>query len=154
MKLPATVAGAAPAIAASNPIEGEKKSINPELWQACAGPLVNLPAAGTHVVYFPQGHSEQVAASMKKDVDAQIPNYPNLPSKLLCLLHNVTLHADPETDEVYAQMTLQPVPSDFNMQPPAQEIVTRDLHDNVWNFRHIYRGRFICSQFWCIPWDS
>ncbi|MFS7967281.1 hypothetical protein Hanom_Chr09g00783941 [Helianthus anomalus] len=40
---------------------GEKKSIiNPELWQTCAGPLVNLPAAGTHVVYFPQGHSEQV----------------------------------------------------------------------------------------------
>lgn len=34
----------------------------------------------------------QVAASMRKDVDAQIPNYPNLPSKLLCLLHNVTLH--------------------------------------------------------------
>lgn len=33
----------------------------------------------------------QVAASMKKDVDAQIPNYPNLPSKLLCRLHNVTL---------------------------------------------------------------
>ncbi|KAK6152125.1 hypothetical protein DH2020_014760 [Rehmannia glutinosa] len=79
--------------------------------KACAGPLVNVPVAGTHVVYFPQGHSEQVAASMKKDVDAQIPNYPNLPSKLLCLLHNVTLHADPETDEVYARMTLQPVPS-------------------------------------------
>ena len=39
---------------------GEKKSINPELWQACAGPLVNLPPAGTLVVYFPQGHSEQV----------------------------------------------------------------------------------------------
>ena len=29
---------------------------------------------------------------MKKDVDAQIPNYPNLPSKLLCLLLSVTLH--------------------------------------------------------------
>ncbi|KAL3825544.1 hypothetical protein ACJIZ3_021573 [Penstemon smallii] len=175
-------------------IEGEvKKSINGELWQACAGPLANLPAAGTHVVYFPQGHSEQVAASMKRDVDAQIPNYTNLPSKLLCLLHNVTLHADPETDEVYAQMTLQPVPSfdkdallrsdlsmksnkpqteffcktltasdtsthggfsvprraaekifpplDFTMQPPAQELAARDLHDNVWTFRHIYRGQ-------------
>ncbi|KAA8522681.1 hypothetical protein F0562_009157 [Nyssa sinensis] len=186
-------AGAATAPATSNSSEGEKKSINPELWQACAGPLVNLPAAGTHVVYFPQGHSEQVAASMKKDVDAQIPNYPNLPSKLLCLLHNVTLHADPETDEVYAQMTLQPVPSfdkdallrsdlsmktnkpqaeffcktltasdtsthggfsvprraaekifpplDFTMQPPAQELVARDLHDNLWTFRHIYRGQ-------------
>ncbi|KAH7527824.1 hypothetical protein FEM48_Zijuj05G0007500 [Ziziphus jujuba var. spinosa] len=194
MKTPANGAGAGSAAAAPNTCEGaEKKSINPELWQACAGPLVNLPPAGTHVVYFPQGHSEQVAASMKKDVDAQIPNYPNLPAKLLCLLHNVTLHADPETDEVYAQMTLQPVPSfdkeallrsdlalksnkpqpdffcktltasdtsthggfsvprraaekifpslDFSMQPPAQEIVARDLHENVWTFRHIYRGQ-------------
>ncbi|KAF3665131.1 hypothetical protein FXO38_09764 [Capsicum annuum] len=51
------------------------------------------------------------AASIKKDMEAQIPNYLNLPSKLICLLHNVTLHADPEIDEVYAQMTLQPVPS-------------------------------------------
>ncbi|PHT61668.1 hypothetical protein T459_34490 [Capsicum annuum] len=50
-------------------------------------------------------------ASIKKDVEAQIPNYPNLLSKLICLLHNVTLYADPEIDEVYAQMTLQPVPS-------------------------------------------
>ncbi|CAL1414036.1 unnamed protein product [Linum trigynum] len=202
MKTPANGGGAAvlPSSTATtttaNPAEtgsAEKKTINVELWQACAGPLVNLPAAGTHVVYFPQGHSEQVAASMKKDVDGQIPNYPNLPSKLLCLLHSVTLHADPETDEVYAQMTLQPVPSydkeallrsdlalrsnkpqpeffcktltasdtsthggfsvprraaekifpplDFSMQPPAQEIVARDLHDNVWTFRHIYRGQ-------------
>ncbi|KVH89876.1 Aux/IAA-ARF-dimerization [Cynara cardunculus var. scolymus] len=184
MKAPANASGST--LTMENPGEGgEKKSIiNPELWQTCAGPLVNLPAAGTHVVYFPQGHSEQVAASMKKDVDAQIPNYPNLQSKLLCILHGVTLHADPETDEVYAQMTLQPVPSfdkeallrsdlsmkinkpqtqffcktltasdtsthggfsvprraaekifpplDFSMQPPAQELVARDLHDTVW----------------------
>nr|XP_011464700.1 PREDICTED: auxin response factor 19-like [Fragaria vesca subsp. vesca] len=193
MKQPAN--GGSAGVPALNSGEGGEsvKIINPELWQACAGPLVNLPPAGTHVVYFPQGHSEQVAASMKKDVDAQIPNYPNLPSKLLCLLHSVTLHADPETDEVYAQMTLQPVTSfdkeallrsdlalksnkpqpeffcktltasdtsthggfsvprraaekifpslDFNMQPPAQEIVARDLHDTVWTFRHIYRGQ-------------
>lgn len=26
------------------------------------------------------------------------------------------------------------------MQPPAQELVAKDLHDTVWNFRHIYRG--------------
>ncbi|KAK9078938.1 hypothetical protein SSX86_002997 [Deinandra increscens subsp. villosa] len=193
MKISANSSGS---ILTANPCEGGEKSrlINPELWQACAGPLVNLPAAGTHVVYFPQGHSEQVAASMKKGVDAQIPSYPNLQSKLLCILHNVTLHADTETDEVYAQMTLQPVPSqfdrdallrsdlsmkahkpqteffcktltasdtsthggfsvprraaekifpslDFSMQPPAQELVARDLHDNAWTFRHIYRGQ-------------
>ncbi|TKY54391.1 Auxin response factor 7 [Spatholobus suberectus] len=79
-----------------------------ELWHACAGPLVSLPPVGSLVVYFPQGHSEQVAASMQKETDF-IPSYPNLPSKLICMLHNVALHADPETDEVYAQMTLQPV---------------------------------------------
>ncbi|XP_076910484.1 auxin response factor 5-like isoform X2 [Bidens hawaiensis] len=204
MKMPVTSSGS---ILAANPGEGGEKSsiINPELWQACAGPLVNLPAAGTHVVYFPHGHSEQVAASMKKDVDAQVPSYPNLQSKLLCILHNVTLHANTETDEVYAQMTLQPVPSfdreallrsdlsmkahkphteffsktltasdtsthggfsvprraaekifptlDFSMQPPAQELVARDLHDNAWTFRHIYRGqpkRHLLTTSWSL----
>jgi hypothetical protein len=39
---------------------GEKKCLNSELWHACAGPLVSLPTAGSRVVYFPQGHSEQV----------------------------------------------------------------------------------------------
>nr|XP_043623178.1 auxin response factor 19-like [Erigeron canadensis] len=194
MKIPVNSSGGS-TLTTTIPGDGGEKTrlINPELWQACAGPLVNLPAAGTHVVYFPQGHSEQVAASMKKDVDAQIPNYPSLQSKLLCILHSITLHADTETDEVYAQMTLQPVPSfdreallrsdllmkahkpqteffcktltasdtsthggfsvprraaekifpplDFSMQPPAQELKARDLHDNIWTFRHIYRGQ-------------
>lgn len=31
---------------------------------------------------------------MRKDVEAQVPNYPTLPSKLLCLLHSVTLHVN------------------------------------------------------------
>ncbi|RZR96008.1 hypothetical protein BHM03_00024931 [Ensete ventricosum] len=142
---------------------------------------------------------------MQKDINAHIPNYPNLPSKLICLLHNVTLHADPETDEVYAQMTLQPVnsydkealqaselalkqirpqteffcktltasdtsthggfsvprraaekifpPLDFSMQPPAQELQARDLHDNLWTFRHIYRGqpkRYLLTTGWSL----
>ncbi|KAJ1698213.1 hypothetical protein LUZ63_006725 [Rhynchospora breviuscula] len=191
MKAPAS--SGPPASAASHGCEAEKKTINSELWHACAGPLVSLPPVGSLVVYFPQGHSEQVAASMQKDIDSHVPNYPNLPSKLICLLHNVTLHADPETDEVYAQMTLQPVtsyekealqlselalkqarpqteffcktltasdtsthggfsvprraaekifpPLDFSMQPPAQELQAKDLHDNVWTFRHIYRGQ-------------
>lgn len=41
-------------------MEGEKKCLNSELWHACAGPLVSLPTIGSRVVYFPQGHSEQV----------------------------------------------------------------------------------------------
>uniref|UniRef100_A0A453NAC4 Auxin response factor n=1 Tax=Aegilops tauschii subsp. strangulata TaxID=200361 RepID=A0A453NAC4_AEGTS len=153
---------ASSAVAAPAPCEGERKApaINGELWHACAGPLVSLPPVGSLVVYFPQGHSEQ---------------------------------ADPDTDEVYAQMTLQPVntyakealqlselalrqarpqmeffcktltasdtsthggfsvprraaekifPSlDFSLQPPCQELQARDIHDNVWTFRHIFRGQ-------------
>lgn len=45
---------------ASN-FSGERRVLNSELWHACAGPLVSLPAVGSRVVYFPQGHSEQVS---------------------------------------------------------------------------------------------
>ncbi|KAH7678856.1 AUX/IAA protein [Dioscorea alata] len=102
--------------------EGEQKSLNSELWHACAGPLVSLPAVGSRVVYFPQGHSEQVAASTNKEIDSHIPNYPSLPPQLICQLHNVTMHADVETDEVYAQMTLQPLSPQEQKDPflPAE----------------------------------
>jgi len=30
---------------------------------------------------------------------------------------------------------------DFTQTPPAQELVARDLHDQDWHFRHIYRGK-------------
>ncbi|XP_028805253.1 auxin response factor 6 isoform X2 [Neltuma alba] len=186
--------------------EGEKKCLNSELWHACAGPLVSLPPVGSRVVYFPQGHSEQVAASTNKEIDAHIPNYPNLPPQLICQLHNVTMHADVETDEVYAQMTLQPLspqerkdiyllpaelgtaskqptnyfcktltasdtsthggfsvprraaekvfpPLDYSLQPPAQELIARDLHDNEWKFRHIFRGqpkRHLLTTGWSV----
>ncbi|PAN40600.1 hypothetical protein PAHAL_7G327300 [Panicum hallii] len=184
--------------------QGAKKVINSELWHACAGPLVCLPQRGSLVYYFPQGHSEQVAATTKKVPNSRIPNYPSLPSQLLCQVHNITLHADKETDEIYAQMTLQPVHSetdvfpiptlgaytkskhpteyfcknltasdtsthggfsvprraaeklfpqlDYSMQPPNQELIVRDLHDNLWTFRHIYRQpkRHLLTTGWSL----
>ncbi|KAI4298904.1 hypothetical protein L6164_032417 [Bauhinia variegata] len=78
-----------------------------ELWHACAGPLVTLPREGERVYYFPQGHMEQLEASMHQAVGQQIPSF-NLPSKILCKVVNVHLRAEPETDEVYAQITLLP----------------------------------------------
>ncbi|CAJ2658699.1 unnamed protein product [Trifolium pratense] len=187
------------------PQEGEKRVLDSELWHACAGPLVSLPAVGSRVVYFPQGHSEQVAVSTNKEVDGHIPNYPSLPPQLVCQLHNLTMHADVETDEVYAQMTLQPLnaqeqkeaylpaelgtpskqptnyfcktltasdtsthggfsvprraaekvfpPLDFSQQPPAQELIARDLHGNEWKFRHIFRGqpkRHLLTTGWSV----
>ncbi|KAJ8749370.1 hypothetical protein K2173_018859 [Erythroxylum novogranatense] len=185
---------------------GDKKVLNSELWHACAGPLVSLPPVGSRVVYFPQGHSEQVAASTNKEIDAHIPNYPSLPPQLICQLHNVTMHADVETNEVYAQMTLQPLslqeqkdilllpaelgspskqptnyfcktltasdtsthggfsvprraaervfpPLDYSYTPPSQELIARDLHDNEWKFRHVFRGqpkRHLLTTGWSV----
>ncbi|KAL8108378.1 hypothetical protein AgCh_024736 [Apium graveolens] len=143
--------------------------------------------------------------TVSREVDCQIPNYPSLPPQLICQLHNLTMHADVETDEVYAQMTLQPLnpqeqkeaflpadlgatskqptnyfcktltasdtsthggfsvprraaekvfpPLDFSQQPPAQELIARDLHDNEWKFRHIFRGqpkRHLLTTGWSV----
>nr|XP_025644589.1 auxin response factor 19 isoform X4 [Arachis hypogaea] len=44
-------------------------------------------------------------------------------------------------------------PLDFSMQPPAQEIVAKDLHDSTWTFRHIYRGqpkRHLLTTGWSV----
>ncbi|KAG0480880.1 hypothetical protein HPP92_011738, partial [Vanilla planifolia] len=80
-----------------------------ELWHACAGPLVTVPRVGELVFYFPQGHIEQVEASTNQMADQQMPIY-DLPSKILCRVVNVDLKAEPDTDEVFAQITLIPEP--------------------------------------------
>ncbi|KAK8958800.1 Auxin response factor 7 [Platanthera guangdongensis] len=97
----------------SNPATGVQGSVlhgnlmYKELWHACAGPLVTLPRQGERVYYFPQGHMEQLEASTHQGLDQQMPLF-DLPSKILCRVVNVELRAEPDTDEVYAQITLQP----------------------------------------------
>ncbi|KAF9690317.1 hypothetical protein SADUNF_Sadunf01G0182900 [Salix dunnii] len=94
-----------------NPNEGGcNDALYKELWHACAGPLVTLPREGELVYYFPQGHMEQLEASMHQGMEQQMPSF-NLPSKILCKVVNVQRRAEPETDEVYAQITLLPEPN-------------------------------------------
>ncbi|MBA0589731.1 hypothetical protein Gorai_018466, partial [Gossypium raimondii] len=78
-----------------------------ELWKLCAGPLVEVPRVHERVFYFPQGHMEQLEASTNQELSNQTPLF-NLPSKILCRVLHVELLAEQETDEVYAQITLQP----------------------------------------------
>ncbi|KAL2935730.1 Auxin response factor 2A [Bienertia sinuspersici] len=78
-----------------------------ELWHACAGPLVTVPRVNELVYYFPQGHIEQVEASTNQVADQQMPSY-DLPWKILCRVIDVQLKAEPDTDEVYAQVMLVP----------------------------------------------
>ncbi|MBA0820595.1 hypothetical protein Gohar_022118, partial [Gossypium harknessii] len=63
-----------------------------ELWKLCAGPLVELEA------------------STNQTLNQRIPLF-NLPSKILCRVVHIQLLAEKETDEVYAQVTLLPEPS-------------------------------------------
>ncbi|KAL2597036.1 hypothetical protein AAZV13_11G135800 [Glycine max] len=77
-----------------------------ELWHACAGPLTSLPKKGNVVVYFPQGHLEQVA-SFSPFTPLEIPTY-DLQPQIFCRVVNVQLLANKENDEVYTQVTLLP----------------------------------------------
>ncbi|XP_059437092.1 auxin response factor 3 isoform X1 [Corylus avellana] len=79
-----------------------------ELWHACAGPLISLPKKNSVVVYFPQGHMEQV------------PDFPlaafDLPSHVFCRVVDVKLHAEEGTDDVYAQVSLAPESEQFEQK--------------------------------------
>ncbi|KAF5729123.1 putative Auxin response factor [Tripterygium wilfordii] len=82
-----------------------------ELWHACAGPLISLPRRGSVVVYFPQGHLEQLSESRASPCD--------LPPHIFCRVLDVQLHAEAPTDEVYAQVSL--VPESEHIEQKLQE---------------------------------
>lgn len=83
-----------------------------ELWHACAGPLTSLPPVDSLVMYWPQGHIEQVVACTPDSAGAhdvfQASKEFKLPSHLLCTINRIELQADAQTDEVFAQMDLTP----------------------------------------------
>ncbi|XP_058092959.1 auxin response factor 2A-like [Magnolia sinica] len=78
-----------------------------EVWHAYVGLLVTVPHQGELVIYFPQGHIEQVEVSTNQVANQKMPVY-DLPWKILCRVINVQLKAEPDTDEVFAQVTLLP----------------------------------------------
>ncbi|CAK9226054.1 unnamed protein product [Sphagnum troendelagicum] len=104
-------AGSLPPARAGRPIRAPgNDELDSEFWHACAGPLISLPVVNSLVVYWPQGHLEQVANSTPQasSVLSPIPQY-DLPPHILCRLTGITLMAHPDTDKVYAQMDLTPV---------------------------------------------
>ncbi|KAL6845785.1 hypothetical protein ACP4OV_024360 [Aristida adscensionis] len=101
-----------------------------ELWHACAGSLVTVPRQGERVYYFPQGHMEQLEASTHQQLDQYLPMF-NLPSKILCSVVNVELRAEADSDEVYAQIMLQPEADQSeltSLDPEPQELEKCTVH--------------------------
>ncbi|XP_072968898.1 auxin response factor 2-like isoform X1 [Typha angustifolia] len=79
-----------------------------ELWHACAGPLISLPRKGSVVVYLPQGHLEHLG-----DEGGGGFGRCDVPPHVFCRVVDVKLHADADTDEVYAQLSLVAESEDF-----------------------------------------
>ncbi|KAG4968479.1 hypothetical protein JHK87_034130 [Glycine soja] len=162
------------------------KSLDPQLWHACAGGMVQMPPVNSKVFYFPQGHAEHAQSNVDFGA-ARIP----IPPLILCCVAAVKFLADPETDEVFARLRMVPLRNseldyedsdgngaegsekpasfaktltqsdanngggfsvprycaetifprlDYSAEPPVQTVIAKDVHGEVWKFRHIYRG--------------
>lgn len=80
-----------------------EKGLDSQLWHACAGSMVQMPPVNSKVFYFPQGHAEHSFGNV------DFRNCPRIPSYLACRISAVKFLADPETDEVYAKIKLDPL---------------------------------------------
>ncbi|XP_026658830.1 auxin response factor 17-like isoform X2 [Phoenix dactylifera] len=98
----------------------EFPAVDPQVWHACAGPAAKLPAVRSAVWYFPQGHAEQASS---------LPDFPAgsgwRPPFFLCRAAAIGFHADPETDEVFARILLDPRPTpplSLSPEPPLSSV--------------------------------
>ncbi|KAJ6428965.1 hypothetical protein OIU84_020578 [Salix udensis] len=78
-----------------------EKCLDSQLWHACAGSMVQMPAVNSKVFYFPQGHAEHAQGSV------DFGNF-QIPALIPCKVSAIKYMADPETDEVYAKIRLTP----------------------------------------------
>uniref|UniRef100_A0A7N0SV63 Auxin response factor n=1 Tax=Kalanchoe fedtschenkoi TaxID=63787 RepID=A0A7N0SV63_KALFE len=104
-------------------------SIYLELWHACAGPLTSLPKKGNVVVYFPQGHLEQVASNSPFS-PMEMPTY-DLQPQIFCRVLNVQRLANKENDEVYTQLSLLPQPELAGLKLSGSDMLSENGSDEL-----------------------
>lgn len=80
-----------------------EKSLDSQLWHACAGGMVQMPSVNSKVFYFSQGHAEHTLSNV------DFAGMPRIPAVILCRVSAVKFLADPETDEVFARIRLIPI---------------------------------------------
>ncbi|XP_062117244.1 auxin response factor 18-like [Humulus lupulus] len=79
-----------------------EKCLDPQLWHACAGGMVQMPMVNAKVFYFPQGHAEHACGPVDFSKNLRISSF------TLCKVSSIKFMADPETDEVFAKLRLVP----------------------------------------------
>lgn len=92
-------------IGSKDKMKDTEKCLDSQLWHACAGSMVQIPSVNSKVFYFPQGHAEHSFGTV------DFRNCPRIPSYIACRISVVKFMADPETDEVYAKIRLDPLTS-------------------------------------------
>ncbi|KDP29117.1 hypothetical protein JCGZ_16506 [Jatropha curcas] len=93
------------------------KCLDSQLWHACAGGMVQMPAMNSKVFYFPQGHAEHASGSI------DFRTLPRVPPYILCKILAIKFMADPETDEVYAKIKLVPVSGNEAMEDEQEGVI-------------------------------
>jgi len=78
-------------------------SVDPQLWHAIAGGMVQMPEVNSQVFYFPQGHAEHACEPVNFNA------YSIVPSFIPCRVEAIRYMANHETDEVYAKLRLVPM---------------------------------------------
>ncbi|THU67025.1 hypothetical protein C4D60_Mb05t20320 [Musa balbisiana] len=108
------------------------KCLDSQLWHACAGGMVRMPAMNSRVYYFPQGHAEHAQGVV------DFGNLRRIPPFILCQVTTVKFMADLETDEVFAKIRMAPIRSgvpdyieDEGLVPEMNEI---DVHEKPTSF--------------------
>lgn len=90
-----------------NPSEKSMKEVenclDPQLWHACAGGMVQMPPVNSKVFYFAQGHIEHA------QVNVDLKTCPKIPPLIPCRISSIKYLADQETDEVFAKIRLIPL---------------------------------------------
>ncbi|CAL0316103.1 unnamed protein product [Lupinus luteus] len=79
-----------------------ERCLDSQLWHACAGAMVQMPPLNTKVFYFPQGHAEH--AHGKVDFGQT-----RVPPLIPCRVSAMKFMADPDADEVFVKMRLNPL---------------------------------------------
>ncbi|XP_071734571.1 auxin response factor 18-like [Rutidosis leptorrhynchoides] len=88
----------------NKPLNEADKTLDGQLWHACAGGMVQMPEINSKVFYFPQGHAEHAAIG-----NGGFRDLPRIPPYILCGVSAVNFMADSDTDEVYAKIGLVPL---------------------------------------------
>jgi hypothetical protein len=101
--------------------EEVERCLDPQLWHACAGGMVQMPTVNSKVYYFPQGHAEHACGPVN------FMNCPKVSPLIPCKVVSIKYMADPETDEVYAKIKLVPLSGNGNGNDGTQDCYGNDV---------------------------